>query len=125
MTILAADKKTQECISAIKAAMELIGKKGETGIPMAMEMIGDKCEIGVPETKSFEMYGATVTVPVEVSEIAEKSMGQAEKVKVIAESIWAKNWASGMVNMVNPNLAGKEREEAVKRLSERLAENVV
>ncbi|GAI94063.1 unnamed protein product, partial [marine sediment metagenome] len=48
-----------------------------------------------------------------------------ERIESVASSTWATHWGAGMVGLVSPELAGTEREEAIKRLSRTLAEKVV
>lgn len=103
---------SEECKLALKAAMELIG---------------EKCGVAFPKTKILEFYGAKVSVPAEIVETVSSNpeLTRAERVEAVAASEWARGWAEGMIGLVSPGLVGKEREEAVERLSRTLAEKVV
>lgn len=101
---------SEECRLALKAAMDLIG---------------EKCEVSFPKT--VELYGTKVTVPPEVVKIASENpeLTREERISAISRSSWARGWGEGMVSLVSPELTGIEREEAVTRLSRKLAERVV
>ena len=95
----------------------------------AMDLIEDKCGISFPGVgpRRIEVSGTTVIVPKEVAEIAEKNpeLTRSQRVEAVAASTWAQSWSKGMVGLVSPGLTGKEREEAISRLSRKLAERVV
>lgn len=99
----------------------------KVALQAAMDLIGEKCGIVSLRTKTLELYGLKVTVPAEVTEVASSNpnLTRAERVEAISKSQWAKGWAGGMIDLVSPGLTGKEREEALERLSVKLAERVV
>lgn len=102
----------EECRNAFLASLDLIREKcGACGRAVMLE------EVSV-----------AVGVPLEVEKIiSEKNpaLTREQRISAIAESEWALGWAKGMVNLVSPGLTGKEREEAISRLSRTLAEKVV
>lgn len=106
---------SEECSLALKAAVELLQEK-----------CGLKLE-EAPKVKTIELFGLRATVPVEVETVASSNseLTSAERIKAVSESDWARGWAEGMLNLVNPQLAGAAREEALKNLAERLAREVV
>lgn len=103
---------SEECKLALKAAIDLIGKK---------------CKVTFPERKVVELFGATVTVPPKVAEIGSGNpeLTREERMKAIMETAWARGWAEGMCKLVSPEQVGKEREACIERMSRTLAERVV
>ena len=95
----------------------------------AMDLIQEKCGVEFPQgaVRRVEISGTTVLVPKEVTEIAASNpeLTRPQRVEAVAASTWAQSWAKGMVGLVSPGLTEKEREEAVGRLSRKLAERVV
>ena len=95
----------------------------------AMDLIQEKCGVEFPQggIKRVEISGTTVLVPKDVSEMATSNpeLTREQRISAVAASDWALGWAKGMVRLVSPGLMGKEREEAIGRLSRKLAERVV
>ena len=106
----------EECRAAFQASLELIKEK--CGI--SFEGAGGRA------VKLSEV-SATVKVPEEVEKVATSNpeLTREDRVKAVAETEWARGWAKGMVGLVAPGLTGREREEAISRLSRKLAERVV
>lgn len=100
-----------------------------TAFQAALELIEEKCGISFPKggARRVDVSGTTVLIPEEVSEMAEKNpkLTREERITAVSESEWAQSWAKGMLNLVSPGLMGKERDEAITRLSRTLAERVV
>ena len=106
--------EAEDCRLAFQAAMDLIQEKGGVEFPQG----------GI---RRVEISGTTVLVPKEVTEMAASNpeLTRSQRVEAVGASKWAQSWSKGMVGLVSPGLTGKEREEAITRLSRKLAERVV
>ena len=93
----------------------------------ALDLIKEKCGVGSSGKIRLEEIKATLEVPAEVREIAEKNpeLTREQRVAAIAESAWARGWGRGMCELVSPGLTGATKEECEKRMATLLAERVV
>jgi len=90
----------------------------------SLELLEEKCGLKVGgKVARFEELKMAVRTPPEVVEIASSNpeLTREDRIKAIAESEWATEWAKAMSVFVT----GEEAPEVVERLSRTLAEKVV
>lgn len=104
---------------------ETLGEKVVTvDFAEALPEIGKRWGLGQYKDPANMQGGSMVLIAnPEVTKIAHENpkLTFQERVQAIRETPWAKNWAKGVCNMVNPEAPEEEKEKCVMDMSEYLA----